>query len=36
VLVIDRDGVLRYLQLVPEVGQEPDYDAALAEIRKLL
>jgi thiol peroxidase len=36
VLVIDREGVLRYQQLVPAVGQEPDYDAALQEIKKLL
>jgi thiol peroxidase len=36
VLVIDRDGVLRYLQLVPEVGQEPGYDEAMMAIRKLL
>ena len=36
VLVIGKDGVLRYQQLVSETGQEPDYEAALAEIRKLL
>jgi thioredoxin-dependent peroxiredoxin len=36
VLVIDREGVLRYQQLVPAVGQEPDYDAALKEIKKFL
>jgi thiol peroxidase len=36
VLVIDANGVLRYVQLVPEVGQEPDYDAALAEVRKVM
>jgi thioredoxin-dependent peroxiredoxin len=32
VLVIGKDGVLRYQQLVPEVAQEPDYGAALAAI----
>jgi thiol peroxidase len=36
VLVIDRDGVLRYLQLVPEVGQQPGYDEAMVEIREFL
>ncbi len=36
VLVIDDKGVLRYVQLVPEVGNEPDYEEALAAIRKLL
>jgi thioredoxin-dependent peroxiredoxin len=35
VLAIDPKGVLRYVQLVPEVGQEPDYDAALAAVRTL-
>jgi thiol peroxidase len=29
VLLIGMDGVFRYQQLVPEVGQEPDYEAAL-------
>jgi len=33
ILVIDKDGVLRYQQLVPEVAQEPDYEAALAAIK---
>ena len=33
VLVIDKNGVLRYQQLVPEVAQEPDYEAALAAIK---
>jgi hypothetical protein len=36
VLMIGMDSELRYQQLVPEVGQEPDYGAALTEIRKLL
>lgn len=33
VLVIGKDGTLRYLQLVPEVTQEPEYGAALAAVR---
>jgi thiol peroxidase len=36
VLVIDRAGLVQYAQLVPEVGQEPDYDDAMTAIRKLL
>lgn len=33
VLVIGRDGKIAYLQLVPEVAQEPDYAAVLAAAR---
>ncbi|MEO0077723.1 MAG: thiol peroxidase [candidate division WOR-3 bacterium] len=32
VFVVDRDGMLRYSQLVPEVGTEPDYAAALRAV----
>ncbi|MBZ5587885.1 MAG: thiol peroxidase [Acidobacteriia bacterium] len=35
VLVVDKGGVLRYQQLVPEVAQEPDYDEALAAVKAL-
>ena len=28
VVVIDTDGTVRHVELVPEIGQEPDYDAA--------
>jgi len=34
VSVLDREGVLRYHQLVGEVTQEPDYDAALEAARQ--
>jgi len=34
--VVDRDGVLRYAQIVPEISQEPDYEAALNAVRALL
>ena len=33
VLVIDTDGTVVYSQQVPEIKQEPDYDAALAHIQ---
>ena len=36
VLVIDRDGVIQYEQIVPEVAEEPDYDAAIAAARAAL
>ncbi len=32
VVVIGADGKVAYTELVPEVGQEPDYDAALAAV----
>jgi thiol peroxidase len=35
VFVVDRAGVVRYVQLVPELGREPDYEAALAAVRAL-
>jgi len=34
VFVVDRDGIVRYAQIVPEVTNEPDYEAALSETRK--
>lgn len=36
VLVIDTDGTLQYIQVVPEVTDEPDYDAAIAAVKGLL
>ncbi len=35
VLIIDKNGKTQYLQLVPEVAQEPDYDGALDALRKV-
>lgn len=32
VVVVDEDGQVIHSQLVPEIGQEPDYDAALAAL----
>ncbi len=32
VVVLDGDGTVTYTQLVPEVREEPDYDAALAAV----
>ncbi len=36
VFVVDREGIVRYIQLLAEVGTEPDYDAALKAAKELL
>jgi len=36
VLVVDQAGILQYSQLVSEVTDEPDYDAAIDTVKKLL
>ena len=36
IFVIDRNNVIRYIQHVPEVTQEPDYEAVLRAARELL
>lgn len=36
VLVIDREGRVRYMQRVKELTQEPDYEAALKAVRELI
>ena len=35
VFVVDREGTVRYIQAVEEVGKEPDYEPVLAEVRRL-
>jgi thiol peroxidase len=32
VVVVDTDGRVLYTELVPDIGQEPDYDAAIASL----
>jgi thiol peroxidase len=32
IVVVDDEGTITYTQLVPEIGQEPDYDEALAAL----
>ena len=36
VVVLDREGSVRYYQLVKEVSEEPDYAAALGAVKELL
>lgn len=35
VFLVDKDGVLQYVEYVPEIGQEPNYEAALSALKKL-
>jgi thiol peroxidase len=35
VFVVDRNGVVQYVQLVKEITQEPDYETILTAVRKL-
>jgi thioredoxin-dependent peroxiredoxin len=34
VFVVDPQGKIKYVQLVPEIGQEPDYEPALKALRE--
>ncbi|MCU0604779.1 MAG: thiol peroxidase [Desulfobacterales bacterium] len=36
IFVLDQKGVIQYVQHVKEVSQEPDYEAVLAAVRKLV
>jgi peroxiredoxin len=36
VWVIDREGIIRNVEVVPELGKEPDYDSALTAAKGLL
>jgi thioredoxin-dependent peroxiredoxin len=36
VLVIDKTGVIRYVQLLPEIATEPDYAAAIKAVKEIL
>ena len=36
VFVVDKDGIVRYVQMVKEVGTEPDYNAVLEAVKKLI
>jgi len=34
IIVVDRNDRVTYVQIVPEIGQEPDYDRALEAVKK--
>ncbi len=36
IFIVDANDVVRYIQIVPEVTSEPDYDAVIAAARKLI
>jgi len=36
VFIVGRDGVVKYVEIVDDVTKHPDYDRALAEVKKLL
>jgi len=36
IFVIDKNNLVKYVQLVPEIGQEPDYEAVLKAVEELL
>jgi thiol peroxidase len=36
VFVVDKKGIVRYEEIVPEITHEPNYDEALVEVKKLL
>ena len=34
-VIVDKDGVIRYVEYVSEVGEHPDYEKALKVIKEL-
>ena len=36
VFIIDKDKVIRYIEIIPEITNHPDYDKAIKEVNKLL
>ncbi|MBS3807165.1 MAG: thiol peroxidase [Bacteroidales bacterium] len=36
VVVVDQNDLVRYVEYVPEIGQEPDYEAALKAVKQLI
>ena len=36
VIVIDKNNIVRYVEYVPEIGQEPDYNTALQKAKELV
>ncbi|MGD9643407.1 MAG: thiol peroxidase [Elusimicrobiales bacterium] len=36
VFIVDKDGIVKYAQIVPEVSQEPNYDEVLTALRALV
>jgi len=36
IFILDRNGIIQYIQNVKELSEEPDYDAVLAAVQKLV
>jgi thioredoxin-dependent peroxiredoxin len=36
IFILDREDIIRYVEIVPELTQHPDYDKALEELKKLI
>jgi thiol peroxidase len=36
IFVLDKNGMVKYVQLVKEISQEPDYAAVIAAVKKLV
>ena len=36
VFVVDQNGIIRYIELVKEIAEEPDYDAVIQAVKDLL
>ena len=36
VFVVDREGIIQYIDLVKEIADEPDYDAILSAVKRLV
>jgi thioredoxin-dependent peroxiredoxin len=36
IFLVDREGKIRYIELVKDIASEPNYDAAIAAVKKLL
>jgi thiol peroxidase len=35
VVIVDKDNIVQYVEYVPEISEEPDYESALEAVRKL-
>lgn len=36
IVVVDKEGIVQYVEYVPEVTDEVDFDKALEEVKKLI
>lgn len=36
IFIIDRDNLIRYIEIVPEITDQPDYDRAIKEVKGLI